>query len=506
MPPERDAAPAEPGPYAWYMLAVLVLVYVANYVDRQLLTILAPELKRDLGISDAEFGFLYGTAFGVFYALFGIPLGRLADRWSRTRLLALGLTVWSLTTALSGLSRSFAQIAAARVGVGIGEATAAPCAYSLIGDYFPPHRRATALGLYATGLFIGGGVSLFLGSTIAQRWNAAFAGGAVPLGLAGWQAAFLLVGLPGLLLAGWVASLREPARGRFDSDAAMAPPANVTAQLLRDLGDVVPPFTLIAAVRRGRAALLANLTAAVVVALAAGLLVGWTGDAPQWLALGVGSYAVLSWLASVRHGDPATGALLRSRAFAGITVGYGAFALVGYANLAFTPLYAIQELGADPAAAGLALGSIGGLGGVAGMILGGIVADRLARGGEHWRVIVAAIGAVGGMVCHAAMFSTASLFAYYAIVFFMQVGNSVSLGGASGLVVNLAPPRLRGTAAAAFVLGSTMIGLGLGPYAAGKLSVLLGDLGLGLLAILAVAPLVIALFWLAYDDLREKAV
>ena len=145
MPPERDAAPAEPGPYAWYMLAVLVLVYVANYVDRQLLTILAPELKRDLGISDAEFGFLYGTAFGVFYALFGIPLGRLADRWSRTRLLALGLTVWSLTTALSGLSRSFAQIAAARVGVGIGEATAAPCAYSLIGDYFPPHRRATAL-------------------------------------------------------------------------------------------------------------------------------------------------------------------------------------------------------------------------------------------------------------------------------------------------------------------------------------------------------------------------
>ena len=110
MPPERDAAPAEPGPYAWYMLAVLVLVYVANYVDRQLLTILAPELKRDLGISDAEFGFLYGTAFGVFYALFGIPLGRLADRWSRTRLLALGLTVWSLTTALSGLSRSFAPI------------------------------------------------------------------------------------------------------------------------------------------------------------------------------------------------------------------------------------------------------------------------------------------------------------------------------------------------------------------------------------------------------------
>src|SRR4051812_23888281 len=99
-------------PYAWYMLGVLVLVYIFNFIDRQLLAILAPRLKHDLGISDSDFGFLYGTAFGVFYALFGIPLGKLADRWTRTRLLAIGLSLWSLMTALSGLSRNFAQLAA----------------------------------------------------------------------------------------------------------------------------------------------------------------------------------------------------------------------------------------------------------------------------------------------------------------------------------------------------------------------------------------------------------
>ncbi|MCA9712998.1 MAG: MFS transporter, partial [Myxococcales bacterium] len=124
---------------------MLMSVYALNFIDRQLITILAPDLKRDLGISDSDFGFLYGTAFGVFYAVFGIPLGKLSDHWSRVRLLAIGLTLWSAMTALSGLAKSFAQLGAARIGVGVGEATASPCAYSLISDYFPPQRRATAI-------------------------------------------------------------------------------------------------------------------------------------------------------------------------------------------------------------------------------------------------------------------------------------------------------------------------------------------------------------------------
>ena len=129
----RQPAPA----YGWYALGVLFVVYLVNFVDRQILSILANDIKADLGLTDAQLGFLYGTAFAIFYALFGIPLGRLADGCNRTRLLALGLTAWSIMTALSGFARNGATLAAARVGVGVGEATANPCAYSLIADWFP---------------------------------------------------------------------------------------------------------------------------------------------------------------------------------------------------------------------------------------------------------------------------------------------------------------------------------------------------------------------------------
>ena len=125
--------------------SILFLVYVLNFVDRQIISILAEDIKRDLGLKDEDLGFLYGTAFGVFYSLFGIPLGRLADNWHRVRLMTIGLTLWSTMTALSGLSRTGGHLAAARIGVGIGEATASPSAYSLISDYFPKRLRATAL-------------------------------------------------------------------------------------------------------------------------------------------------------------------------------------------------------------------------------------------------------------------------------------------------------------------------------------------------------------------------
>src|SRR5580658_5085844 len=127
---------ASTGRYSWYVLGVLFLVYAINFIDRQILSILAQDIKADLGVSDAQLGFLYGTAFAIFYSLFGIPLGRLADGWHRCRLIALGLTLWSSMTALSGLASSFGLLAAARVGVGIGEASASPAAYSLLGDYF----------------------------------------------------------------------------------------------------------------------------------------------------------------------------------------------------------------------------------------------------------------------------------------------------------------------------------------------------------------------------------
>ena len=197
--------------YRNWALILLATVYAINFIDRQIVSVLALDLKRDLHLSDADLGFLYGTAFGVFYALFGIPMGRLADSWNRVRLITAGLAVWSAMTALSGLSRTGEQLALARIGVGVGEATASPCAYSLISDYFPKEKRASALAVYSSGMYIGAGLSLFLGATVVKRWSAAFPDGWN--GIVGWQASFLIVGLPGLLLAIVVASLREPVRG-----------------------------------------------------------------------------------------------------------------------------------------------------------------------------------------------------------------------------------------------------------------------------------------------------
>lgn len=495
----------EIAPYSWYMLAVLVLVYLLNFVDRQLITILAPDLKRDLGISDSDFGFLYGTAFGVFYAVFGLPLGRLADRWIRVRLLALGLALWSAMTAISGLSRNFAQLGLARIGVGIGEATATPCAYSLISDSFPPHRRATALALYSAGLYIGGGISLFLGSSIAQGWDSAFAGRAAPLGLAGWQVAFLAVGIPGMLLALWVVTLREPARGRFE---ALEPQAaqNTTSpwsEFLREAMDVVPPLTIVAAARRGRLALAANLTGAALIAAVMAWLIWLMGDTAQWVAFGLGCYAIYSWVCALRLDSNDTyRALLLSRPFLALTASYSLVTFVGYASTAFMPLYAIETLGADPRQAGFILGGAGAAGGVAGVIIGGMIADRLARdGNQAARILVITVSAMLAMLCHAVLFSTSSLALYYALALVSWIFLAATLGGSSGALVNIVRSDLRGTATAGFLLGTNMIGLALGPYTAGKISMLTGDLGTGLLALLVVVPFMLLAMAMTYSDL-----
>src|SRR5450759_147257 len=226
-----DVRNEEAGPgrvYPWYVLGVLVLVYVLNFIDRQIVVILAERIKADLKVTDAQLGFLYGTVFAVFFAVFAIPLGRLADAWDRRRLIAWGTAFWSLMTALSGLARGFGPLALARLGVGAGEASAAPAAYSLLSDWFPREKRGAVLGFFSSGIFIGAGLGLGIGGLIVDRWDAAFPAGAAPLGLHGWQAAFLVVGLPGLLLALWVRTLREHPRGGFG-----APPVPVEPRPFR---------------------------------------------------------------------------------------------------------------------------------------------------------------------------------------------------------------------------------------------------------------------------------
>lgn len=210
----KSASPAYPSPaYAWYVVVVLTTAYVVSFLDRQILALLVEPIKQDLGISDTQMSLLLGFAFAIFYTLLGIPIGRLADRASRRAIIAAGISIWCLMTALCGLARNYGQLFLARVGVGVGEATLGPSALSMISDYFPPERRARPLGFYAMGVSVGAGVALLLGGQVIAMVVQA---PPVVLPLIGelrpWQTVFLLVGLPGLLIALLMVTVKEPSR------------------------------------------------------------------------------------------------------------------------------------------------------------------------------------------------------------------------------------------------------------------------------------------------------
>ena len=149
--------------YTHYVLGMLVVVYIFNFIDRQIFAILAQSIKVDLNLSDTELGALGGVAFGIFYATLGIPIARLADRYSRVNIIAISLAVWSIMTSLQALAGNFWQLLIARVGVGVGEAGGSPPSHSLISDYFPPERRARSIALYTMGASVGIGLGYALG-------------------------------------------------------------------------------------------------------------------------------------------------------------------------------------------------------------------------------------------------------------------------------------------------------------------------------------------------------
>lgn len=201
--------------YKRYALALLVVVYVFNFIDRTILSILLEPIKNEFSLSDTQLGFLSGLAFALFYTILGIPIARWADRGVRRTIIALAVFVWSGMTALTGFAQSFSMLLAARIGVGIGEAGCSPPAHSLLSDYFPSERRATALATYSLGIPIGSGVGYLAGGWLAEWFD--------------WRTAFIVVGLPGIVLAGIVQlTLREPIRGAYD-DAAHTPDANKPA-------------------------------------------------------------------------------------------------------------------------------------------------------------------------------------------------------------------------------------------------------------------------------------
>jgi MFS family permease len=195
--------------YVRYALSLIFLVAVFNVCDRTIMSVLVPEIRAEMGLTDRHLGVLMGPAFAVVHVVAGLPIARLADRTSRRTIIAAGLFAWSLLTIAQGLARSFPQLLAARMGVGIGEAAGSPPSHSLLADYASPEKRARALSVLQIGALCGTGLGMVLGGWVNEVW--------------GWRAAFVAVGIPGIALAVLVlGTLREPPRGISDGLAAGA--------------------------------------------------------------------------------------------------------------------------------------------------------------------------------------------------------------------------------------------------------------------------------------------
>lgn len=211
---DRDYPPAR---QAWYCVFALALAVLVNFLDRGILTLLVEPIKRDLHLTDVQMSLIMGFAFSFFYTLLGLPIARLVDRASRKLILTAGITLWCLMTMLCGLAGNFWQLFLARSGLGIGETTSGPSAYSLLSDYFPPRLLPRAIAVMQLGFVGGTGLSLILGAWVIS-FVAAHPAMRLPLvgSLHGWQTVLMLVGLPGILVAALMASVREPPRRGMD--------------------------------------------------------------------------------------------------------------------------------------------------------------------------------------------------------------------------------------------------------------------------------------------------
>ncbi len=200
------------------VLAMLTLVYIFNFIDRQLVVILQESIKKELHLSDGQLGMLSGFSFAIFYVTLGIPIARIADKRSRRNTVAVSLGLWSLMTACSGAARNFFQLLLARIGVGVGEAGGSPPAHAMISDYFPPEKRSTALSIYSAGIYFGILIGFLMGGYLDQHM--------------GWRTAFFVVGIPGVIFSLlFYTTVKEPRRGATDTNA----PAPAT----HSLGEVV---------------------------------------------------------------------------------------------------------------------------------------------------------------------------------------------------------------------------------------------------------------------------
>ena len=374
--------------YRKYVLCLVVLVYVINFVDRQIFSILIEPIRLEIELSDTQLGLLGGIAFAIFYTFAGIPIARWADVGVRRNIIALAMVIWSGMTMFTGTAKSFGGLMVARIGVGIGEAGCSPPIHSLISDYFPPEKRGTALSIYALGIPIGAAIGTLVGGWIGAEF--------------GWRMAFFVVGIPGVFVAILVRlTLREPPRGFSEpKPAADAPPivADETVPLKQVIGFM------------------------------------WS-------------------LKSFRH-----------LSFAG-----SLHAFVGYGVGLFLPSFFMRVHGFSLKETATYLFLLG-LTGMIGTFLGGYLGDRYGQQDKRWYMGIPCIATLAS-VPFAAMFYTASD-PHIALLFAIPgyILGPMYLGPTFAMTQTLVTPAMRALASAILLFVLNLIGLGLGPVAAGALS------------------------------------
>jgi MFS family permease len=394
---DQAEPPYPPAAYSWYVVGVLMVVYVFSFMDRQILGLLVGPIKRDLEISDTQFSYLMGLSFAVFYTFFGIPIGRLADTVSRRGLIVTGLVLWSLMTAGCGLASRYWHFLLLRMGVGVGEASLSPAAYSLISDTFPRHRLATAISVYSTGIYLGTGLSYLIGGLVV-RWVGAEPYLTMPLigQMRSWQIVFFALGLPGVLLSLVFVTVKEPVR-------------RGVRRVVAEQGEKAPVASLAT----------------------------------------VGAFLATNWKTLLCH-----------------NVGFALLSLSSYGTTSWIPAFFHRTHGWEAANVGVVYGAIVAIFGPAGIVFGGWLADRLARGGitaskMYVGLLAAVIWVPTGITYLLVPSGTVAMVLIAPTVFFV----AMPFGVAPAAIQEMMPNTMRGQASAIYLFVVNLIGLGIGPSA-----------------------------------------
>jgi len=380
---DAQAQSSSPDPARFGVIALLFLVYAFNFIDRQILGILAAPIKAELQLNDTQLGWLGGPAFAIFYTALGVPIAWLADRSNRVWIITIALGVWSAFTAVCGMISTFPQLFGARLGVGVGEAGGVAPAYSLISDYFQPKERARALAFYSFGVPIGSAAGILIGGMLASAID--------------WRTAFIAVGLAGLAMAPiFRFVVREPQRGRYDVQPAIGAAKVTTLEAMRALA-AKPSFWL--------------------------------------LSLGAASSSIM---------------------------GYGAFF--------WMPSFLARSYGLSLEQVSLYYGAILLIGGVAGVWLGGTLADRMGQTKRSRYALIPAAAFIITFPCYVlGLLSPSPLVAFF--LFLPPTAFAlVWLGPVITAIQHLAPARMRTTASASFLFINNLLGIGLGSLLIGALS------------------------------------